>query len=413
MLATIIWFIIIFGTIVIVHEFGHFFFAKRSGVLVREFSVGMGPKLLSTHHNHTTYTLRLLPLGGYVRMAGWQDEEADIKPGTQVTVTIGDDGQVVRINTSDRLTLTGGIPLVVDKVDLVNALTISGYVNGDEEDARTFTVAHDATIIEEDGVEVQIAPEDVQFQSAPLWQRILINFAGPLNNFLLAVVTFFVLALAFGGTPSNSNVIGGVESNSGAAVAGLKSNDKIVRIGQHEVASFSDIATAIKGDKDQTVAVTVRRGDTTKRLRVHVKKGVLGVYSSRDTGVVNAVKYGFTQPCAITQQIFKALRSLVFGGFSLNKLAGPVGIYTMTSQVSHEGIYTILYFMASLSINLGIMNLLPIPMLDGGKILFNLIELVRGKAVKREHEAMVTLVFAGLLIALMVAVTINDILRIF
>lgn len=80
MLATIIWFIIIFGTIVIVHEFGHFFFAKRSGVLVREFSVGMGPKLLSTHHNHTTYTLRLLPLGGYVRMAGWQDEEADIKP---------------------------------------------------------------------------------------------------------------------------------------------------------------------------------------------------------------------------------------------------------------------------------------------------------------------------------------------
>ncbi|WP_082619492.1 RIP metalloprotease RseP [Lacticaseibacillus thailandensis] len=412
-MVTIIWFIIIFGTIVIVHEFGHFFFAKRSGVLVREFSVGMGPKLLSTHHHHTTYTLRLLPLGGYVRMAGWQDEEVDIKPGTQVTVTTGDAGQVTRINTSDRMTLTGGIPLVVDKIDLVHKLTITGYVNGDEDDARTLRVDHDATIIEADGVEVQIAPEDVQFQSAPLWQRILINFAGPLNNFLLAVVTFFVVALAFGGTPSNSNVIGGVEQHSGAAVAGLRASDRIVKVGQHKVAEFTDIAAAIKHDQNKTVAVTVRRNGATKHLRVHLKQGVLGVYSSRNTGVVNAVKYGVTQPCMITKQIFKALGSLIFGGFSLNKLAGPVGIYTMTSEVSHEGIYTILYFMASLSINLGIMNLLPIPMLDGGKILFNLIELVRGKAVKREHEAMVTLVFAGLLIALMVAVTINDILRIF
>lgn len=123
-MATIIAFIVVFFVLVLVHEFGHFIFAKRSGILVREFSIGMGPKLIATRRNHTTYTLRLLPLGGYVRMAGWQDEDDEIKPGTQLAIELNSAGVVTRINTSDKTTLQGGIPVQVGKVDLTHDLVI-------------------------------------------------------------------------------------------------------------------------------------------------------------------------------------------------------------------------------------------------------------------------------------------------
>lgn len=411
-MTTFIWFLIIFGAIVIVHEFGHFFFARRSGILVREFSIGMGPKLYSQRRGGTAYTIRILPLGGYVRMAGWQDEEADLKPGMQVSLITGADGKVTRINTSDKLMLQGGIPVQVDSADLVDALTITGYAAGNEDDLQTYHVDHDATVIEADGTEVQIAPRDVQFQSVSVWRRILVNFAGPMNNFILAFVAFFLLAVGMG-VPSTSNTIGQVTAGAPAAVAGVRSGDRIVAVDGHKTATFNDVATRVNAADGKHVTLTVTRKGQTHRFQVTPKKGMIGIRTRIDHSVGTAAKYAVTEPWVMTKQILGALQNLIFGGFSLNKLAGPVGIYQMTSQAAQGGLFTIVWFMASLSINLGIMNLLPIPMLDGGKIVLNVIELIRRKPLPPEKEGMVTMIGAVAVFALMIAVTVNDILRIF
>ena len=124
-----------------------------------------------------------------------------------------------------------------------------------------------------------------------------------------------------------------------------------------------------------------------------------------------AIPYGFTQSWSLATRILTVLKSLVTGHFSLNKLAGPVGIYTMTSSAAAGGINSLVFFLAYLSLNLGIMNLIPIPVLDGGKILLNLVEIIRRKPLSRDKEGIVTMIGAGLMVLLLVAVTLNDILR--
>ena len=199
MITTIITFIIVFGILVIVHEFGHFYFAKRGGILVREFSIGMGPKLFYRRgKDGTTYTVRLLPVGGYVRMAGAEDDEDEIQPGTPVSLYLGKNDQVERINASKKSTLFNGIPVEITGSDLEDELWVEGYENGDESEVKRYPVAHNATIIETDGTELQIAPKDVQFQSASLGRRLMTNFAGPMNNIILAIVTFMLMSFVQG-----------------------------------------------------------------------------------------------------------------------------------------------------------------------------------------------------------------------
>lgn len=140
-MKTIIVFIIVFGLLVLVHEYGHYYFAKKSGILVREFSIGMGPKLYATRKNGTTYTIRWLPLGGYVRMAGAADDEAEIEAGTMATLILNAQGIVTKINTSDKVISTDGIPFQIDKTDLERELYIEGYENGDESELKRFDVA--------------------------------------------------------------------------------------------------------------------------------------------------------------------------------------------------------------------------------------------------------------------------------
>ena len=207
----------------LVHEFGHYYFAKRAGILVREFSIGMGPKIWWSRRNGTTYTIRLLPLGGYVRLAGAdEDDDETLRPGTPVTLQMNDQNEVVTINASDKTTLFQGLPLQIVDKDLVDELWISGYVNGDESEVKKFKVNHDANVIEKDGTEVRIAPRDVQINSASLPHRMMTNFAGPMNNFILALVVFVILGFTLPGIPTNSNKIGRVQTSSVAAKAGIK-----------------------------------------------------------------------------------------------------------------------------------------------------------------------------------------------
>lgn len=421
-MKTIITFIIVFGILVIVHEFGHFFFAKRSGILVREFAIGMGPKIYGHQaKDGTTYTLRLLPIGGYVRMAGNGDDETEMAPGMPLSLLLNSDGIVEKINVSKKVQLPNGIPLELIAYDLEDDLTITGYVNGDETQEVTYHVEHDASIIEADGTEIRIAPRDIQFQSAKLWQRMLTNFAGPMNNFILAILLFIILAFMQGGVQvTDTNQIGKVLPNGAAAAAGLKENDEIVSIDGKSVHSWNDLTSEITENPGKKLDVEVRRDGKTQQLDVTPKAveangkevGQLGIQAPMKTGFLDKIVGGARRAFSSSMEIFKALGSL-FTGFSLDKLGGPVMMFQLSSEAANQGVMTVISLMALLSMNLGIVNLLPIPALDGGKIVLNIFEGVRGKPLSQEKEGFITLAGFGLLMLLMVLVTWNDIQRFF
>ena len=421
-MRTIITFLIVFGVLVIVHEFGHFFFAKRSGILVREFSIGMGPKLIAhMGKDGTTYTLRLLPIGGYVRMAGLEDEETELSPGMPLSVELTPKNEVQRINVSKKVQLPNSIPMELISADLVDDLVIKGYVNGDESQEMTYKVQHDATVIEENGTEVRIAPRDVQFQSAKLGSRILTNFAGPMNNFILTVVLFIALAFLQGGVAVyNTNQIGEVQENSPAATAGLEDNDTILAVDGKKISSWNDLTNTVTKKPGKELTVLIEQDGKEKTVQMTPKTvksngekvGQIGVGPYMKTGFGDKVIGGLTQSWDMVKRIFSALGSL-FTGFSLDKLGGPVMMYQMSAEASRAGVKTVIYLMALLSVNLGIVNLLPIPAFDGGKILLNLIEGIRGKPLDPDKEGMITMIGFGFIMVLMILVTWNDIQRFF
>ncbi|MHC5217358.1 RIP metalloprotease RseP [Enterococcus sp. LJL128] len=417
-MKTIITFIIVFGILVLVHEFGHFFFAKRAGILVREFAIGMGPKIFSHQgKDGTAYTLRILPVGGYVRMAGAEEDEVELKPGMMLSLMVNEENKVVKINTSKKVQLPNSIPIELLEYDLEKELYIKGYENGDESEEVTYTVDHDANIIEPNGVEVRIAPVDVQFQSAKLSQRMLTNFAGPMNNFILAVILFTVSVFMSGGvTVTNTNRIGDVQPNSVAEKAGLKKDDQILSIDGKKVDDWQGMITLIQENPEKPLAFEVKSGNETKELTVTPEKdanvGKIGVSVPRKDSLTDKLLGGVTETINNSTMIFKTLGSL-FTSFNLNKLGGPVMMFQMSSEASKAGIETVIWLMAMLSVNLGIVNLLPIPALDGGKLVLNVLEGVRGKPLSQEKEMIITLVGVGLVMLLMILVTWNDIQRFF
>lgn len=419
MVKTVLTFIFVFGIIVLVHEFGHYYFAKKSGVMVREFAIGMGPKLFSIHKNSTTYTLRLLPLGGYVRMAGLGEDTDDLYKGMNVTLELDDAGRVKKINTSDK-NLFQGIPLEITDFDLQDQLFIEGNCPLEEGQTR-FPIDHDALIVEKDGTEIQIAPKDVQYDSAKLGQRMMINFAGPMNNFILTILLLIVMAFMQGGVPDmNSTAIGGVQKESVAQKAGLQEGDKILSVNGIKVENWDDLVEDIhqstkgpvklevetsKGTKDFTLTPKVEKvGDE--------KQGFIGIQPSITHSLWAKIRYGFTQTWSMTKQIFTALKDLVTG-FSLNKLGGPVAIFKVSENVAKQGWIAILSFTAMLSLNIGIFNLIPIPALDGGKLLLNFYELIMRKPLDPKKEGVLTMIGFGVMIILMILVTWNDLRRYF
>lgn len=422
MIVTIITFILVFGILVLVHEYGHYYFAKRAGILVREFSIGMGPKIWWTRKKGTTYTVRLLPVGGYVRLAGNDDEDADeLRPGTPVTLQLNQDNQVVTINASSKSTLFQGIPLQLVDSDLVDGLWVKGYVNGDESELKTYPVNHDATVVEHDGTAVQIASRDVQFRSASLPARMMTNFAGPLNNFILSLLVFIILGFTLAGVPTNSNQIGKVNPGSVAAKAGLVAGDRITKVNATKIDNWAELSTNLSSKPNQRVELTYRHDGKTRTTTVRPKAvkqgketvGQIGILEQVATGTKARLLFGWQQFIQAGTLIFTVLGHMFTHGFSLNDLGGPVAIYAGTSQATALGVNGVLNFLALLSINLGIVNLLPIPALDGGKLLLNIIEAVIRRPIPEKAEGIVTMIGFMILLVLMILVTWNDIQRYF
>ena len=410
-------FLVVFGILVFVHEFGHFIVAKKCGILVREFSIGMGPKLFQVRRNPTTYTIRWLPLGGYVRLAS-KDDDTTLAPGMRVVLQLNQQKEVVRIDASESDVPIAGIPLQITKVDLVDALLISGYENGEEDKLVTYHVNHDATIIDQSKTELIIAPRDTQFQEANVWQKLATNVAGPLMNIILGFVVFLIWTFTVPGPATTT--IAEVLPNSPAANAQIEPGSQIKAVNGHKINSFAQISTAINNSKGKKVTITLTKDAQKKTVSLKPnpvkvqgqKVYQIGIGAKGDERVGAKFKRGWDTAVSTTGLIFQAVGGL-FRHFSLNKLSGPVGIYSQTSQVSQMGFTYILAFLAMISINLGIVNLIPIPGLDGGKFLLNIIEIFRGKPISENHEAMVELIGFGLLLILIIAVTGNDIYRYF
>jgi RIP metalloprotease rseP len=420
-LQAIIAFLFVFSVIVIIHEFGHYYFAKKAGILVREFAIGMGPKIFQVRKGETVYTLRLLPIGGYVRMAGHDEDEQEIKPGMMITIELDKENIVQKLNFDEHLIIENSVPFQIEEADLHRSMTLSGYFVNSEEKVN-LTVSKQATIIESDGTEVVVAPIERQFNSASLWNRIKTNAAGPMNNFILSIIIFIIVGFMQGGVPSNDPVIGQVSDQSAANEAGLQTSDKIISIDGVDIHSWDEMTSIVRSSADKTLSMTIQRNGDTKDVSITPKSvegqngskiGQLGVTRTLDNSILSILGYGFTQTISVIVLVLSALGSIFTKGFNLNQLGGPVAIYSLTSQVAKNGLIDLLSFMGMISANLGVMNLLPIPALDGGKLVLNFIEGIRKKPLDPEKEGYLTIAGAIFLFALMILVTWNDIMKLF
>lgn len=346
-LFNILLFIIILTIIIAIHEFGHFIWAKITGVYVYEFAIGMGPKILSKKYGETVYSIRAIPFGGFCQLAG---------------------------------------------EDL------------DEDDAKK-------------------VPKNKRLQNKNCWQRFLIMVFGPLNNFILAVVLLFFLALIWGGNTMNP-VITEVEKGSAIEKAGIEVGDKIVEINGQKVKTSDDISLYIAmADPTKKNDIIVLRDGKEIEFKVKPKKVEkddvvsykygMALQQKKTKGFGNAIVYTFKKTGSIFKQMFITVKALFTGGVKLSQLSGPVGIYSIVGEQAKTGLANIIYLIAFLSINVGFINLLPIPAFDGGHILFIIIEMIKGSPVKPELENKIHTIFLMLLLLLMLVVTFNDILRLF
>jgi len=407
--------IVVFGLLVLVHELGHFLLAKRAGILCREFALGLGPKIFRFKRGETEYTIRLLPIGGLVRMAG-EDPELDmLKTHMDIALELDASGKVARMYL-DQPGKSGAniVRGTLVRYDIEHNLFVTVDVAGD---VKTFPVHPQALMLYDDR-EVQIAPFHRQFRGKTLMQRFWAIFAGPAANFLLAFILFGLHGFFFG-VPVSEAIIGEVKAGGPAAKAGLMQGDRVLSVDGQKMTTWEDFVAVISKSPNQKLTLVIERNGTQKSLPVQVAndngKGKLLIYPPEFKRLtyapVESMKYGFTQTYTYTVMIFAGLVSLVTGNVGVEDLSGPVGIFTMTSHFAQQGIAVLMKWAAILSINLGLFNLLPLPALDGGRIVFLGVEALRGKPVDPQKEGMVHFLGFAFLMLLIIVVTWNDIQR--
>ncbi|MDC0760715.1 RIP metalloprotease RseP [Brevibacillus sp. HB1.1] len=405
--------VVVFGVLVFVHELGHFLLAKKAGILCREFALGMGPKIFRVKRGETEYTLRLLPIGGLVRMAGEDPEMDMLKPHMEVSVERDALGKVTHIlldgpSTGSPRAITG----TVVHFDLEQNLNIVLELDGEQ---KTFAVHPQAQLVK-DGQEVQIAPLNRQFKGKTVSQRFWAIFAGPAANFLLAFVLFIVIGFLYG-VPNGSH-LGNVIPGGPAAQAGLLPGDKVIAIQGQPVSSWKDVVEKISKAPDQQLTFEYERNGQRMTVPVKVGKdennvGKIMVTNALTFAPGEVLKYGATSTYEFTMMILKSLGMLVTGEYGLKDLSGPVGIFKMTGEVAQQGMAILLKWAAVLSINLGLFNLLPLPALDGGRLAFLGVEALRGRPVDPHKEGMVHFLGFAFLMLLILVVTWNDLQRLF
>ena len=377
-IITILAALLVFSAVIAIHEFGHFTVAKLCGIQVNEFSIGMGPVLLKKMHHGTQYSLRALPVGGFVALEGEESPESQQAEGEE------------RSDLEER-------PLSQR----------SGADSSPDGEALN-------------GKEVS-QPTGKPLNEAPVWQRALIMAAGACMNFLLGFVVMAILLTAQN-EPITSRVIYAVEDGALCGQTGLEAGDKVLAVNGRRCFVANDMLYELMRTEDYSASFTVLRdGKKVELPRVqfdtwqdedgetHMSLGFT-VYGIRKTPV-NVIKEAWNSVLYYGRIIFTSLMDLLRGRESINDLSGPVGIVTAIGQAASYGWQDLLELLALITVNVGIFNLLPFPALDGGKVVFLLIEGVTGHAVPEKIQSGLTLAAFALLFALMIFATYNDIVR--
>lgn len=330
--------VLVFGLLIFIHEFGHFLVAKRVGIKVLEFALGMGPKLFGFQKGETLYSLRLFPIGGFVRMAGMEPQDLDDERG---------------------------------------------------------------------------------FNKKSVWQRMAVISAGPAMNLVLAVFLFASI-FAFIGLPRPEPIIGEVIPGHPAAAAGLQPGDRILAINGEKVGSWAEMVALIQKHPGQPLTLEVQRGQ--ERLKIKLVAESRRTDDGRELGFIGigqalgrqnpleALKNGLLQTIGIVFFWFKAL-ALMISRKMAPDFAGPIGITQMIGEATRSGLTNLLSLAGALSANLGLINLLPIPALDGSRLLFLLLEAVRGKPIDPARENFIHLIGFAVLIFLAIVIAYQDLLR--
>ena len=370
--------VFVFGAVIAIHEFGHFAVAKLCGVQVNEFSIGMGPVLLKKMHHGTQYSLRALPVGGFVALEGEESPESQQAEGEE------------RSDLEERpLSQRSGADS-----------SPNGGASKEEELSQ---------------------PTGKPLNEAPVWQRALIMAAGACMNFLLGFVVMAIVLTAQN-EPITSRVIYAVEDGALCGQTGLEAGDKVLAVNGRRCFVANDMLYELMRTEDYSASFTVLRdGKKVELPRVqfdtwqdedgetHMSLGFT-VYGIRKTPV-NVIKEAWNSVLYYGRIIFTSLMDLLRGRESINDLSGPVGIVTAIGQAASYGWQDLLELLALITVNVGIFNLLPFPALDGGKVVFLLIEGVTGHAVPEKIQSGLTLAAFALLFALMIFATYNDIVR--
>lgn len=345
---SIIYFILILSITIFIHEFGHFIFAKKAGIYVYEFSLGMGPRLFKfkRKNDETEYSIRLLPIGGYVQMAGESVEE-------------------------------------------------------------------DKNI-----------PAEKNMQSKTWFQKFMVIIAGILFNFLLAIVILFIIGLV-NGYQTTTPIVSGISDSGPSYEAGLQNGYVITKINGKNIKTIDRFMLEMQVYMGETIELEVKdSNDSLKKVKIVPEKITnedetvsykygFGLESKTEKGFLSAIKYAFTKFGSLIWQMILIIWYLISGNLSLSNLSGPIGIFSVVKETAATGFINIVYLTGYISVNLGFMNLLPIPALDGGRLLFLIIEKIIGRPISPKVENIIHSVSFSLLMILILIISFNDILRIF
>ncbi len=331
-MGTILVAFIVFGLLVVFHELGHFAVAKFVGIKVHEFAIGMGPRLLKVKKRETEYSLRLLPIGGYVKMEG--EDEASSDSGS--------------------------------------------------------------------------------FNNKPIWARMAVLIAGPFMNFLLAVLLFSMIFYSLG---FPTTIIDRVTPGFPAEQVGLRSGDQITAINGESIENWDQIVRRINGSKEQELSITLLREGTEKQVQVtpvinkETNQAIIGITPAAEKSLGKSITTSVDRMFFIMGGMMEFLGNLFGGKASTEDVVGPVGIIHLVGEAAKTSIYNVMSLAALISINLGIVNLIPIPALDGGRLLFLLFEGISGRPIDPEKEGFIHLVGFVLLMVLMLFIAYKDIIR--
>ncbi|QSX06552.1 RIP metalloprotease RseP [Sedimentibacter sp. zth1] len=415
-MVTFIATIFVFSLVILIHEFGHYKVAQSVGIKIEEFAIGMGPIIYKKIKNETVYSIRLLPIGGFVRMEG---EEEDVQSSTSYNCkTVWQRFKVIAAGPIMNFVLAIIIFIIIS----FGFGVLGNTVNQMDENSEIYKagIRPNDKIVSINGDKVYIWDEIIY----DLLEKTSENLETPLDikverdketlDFRVNQYTRNIIGIYSKSEQFETSIVETKDKQSPAYKAGIRTNDEIIKINNIDISNFEDIRLAINALNEDKLNITVKRDGQELKFEVVPKKvAQLGFNTHVEKSFITTVASSFYKTGYYIRLMFEFIGNLFGGHVKEGSVGGPIQIVSMIGETSKLGIYPLLNLVALLSINLGFFNLLPIPALDGSKLVFLIIEKIRGKKIPIEKEGFVHFVGFVLLITLMIFVTYKDVVRLF